>query len=413
MRFVRLPLLLPCFCVAAANLAVIACGSTSGKDSNSGFARREPNATTTRANGADAGNEGPIFGEIDGGGGAVSTSCAPSPANVEIPGNGCDDDGDGTVDNNAVGCDTSFLADGDATAFAKALGLCQTATGPSDTKWGVISATYSNRYNGTGAPNNGQHGILPKFGDVIKPREGASLGVLSTGFAREYDSLTDKGIPFKDPGLNAPLGMQPFASGGVPPSFPKAAAGCPVATDVHDTIVMKLEIKTPANAKGLSFDFNFWSGEWPEFVCSPYNDGFIAYLKSTAFNGGVAENMSFDAQKNPVSVNNGFFDRCTPNTATGCADAASARVAACAGGTAELKGTGFGGPEDAYCAGPPSSSGGATGWLTSTAPVAPGEVITLQFIIWDTGDAALDSSVLIDNFSWVPGEVSVVTQRPK
>jgi hypothetical protein len=47
-----------------------------------------------------------------------------------------------------------------------------------------------------------------------------------------------------------------------------------------------------------------------------------------------------------------------------------------------------------------STGGGATGWLTTKAPVKGGEVITLQFIIWDTGDASFDSSVLIDNFQW-------------
>ena len=41
-----------------------------------------------------------------------------------------------------------------------------------------------------------------------------------------------------------------------------------------------------------------------------------------------------------------------------------------------------------------------------------GETITLEFIIWDTGDAILDSSVLLDNFTWVEGEVTTATDRP-
>ena len=47
-----------------------------------------------------------------------------------------------------------------------------------------------------------------------------------------------------------------------------------------------------------------------------------------------------------------------------------------------------------------STGGGATGWLTSTAPVKGGETITLQLIIWDTGDANWDSSVLVDHVQW-------------
>ena len=71
---------------------------------------------------------------------------------------------------------------------------------------------------------------------------------------------------------------------------------------------------------GIDGDRHFFTSEWPAFVCTDYNDSFIAYLSSKAFNGGKPDNISFDAQKNPVSVNNGFFDRCTPNTIIGCAD---------------------------------------------------------------------------------------------
>lgn len=60
-----------------------------------------------------------------------------------------------------------------------------------------------------------------------------------------------------------------------------------------------------------------------------------------------------------------------------------------------------------------STNGGATGWLSSQAPVQPGEAFTLELMIWDTGDGILDSSVLIDNFSWAEGEVSVATDRPR
>jgi hypothetical protein len=57
-------------------------------------------------------------------------------------------------------------------------------------------------------------------------------------------------------------------------------------------------------------------------------------------------------------------------------------------------------------------SGGATGWLSSQAPVKPGETFTLDLMIWDTGDGDLDSSVLLDNFQWVAGDVAVSTERP-
>jgi hypothetical protein len=68
---------------------------------------------------------------------------------------------------------------------------------------------------------------------------------------------------------------------------------------------------------------------------------------------------------------------------------------------------------DDYCGGKQSVGGGATGWLTSKAPVRGGEIIQLDFLIWNTGDTALDSSVLIDNFTFiVDGVVEIGTDRP-
>ena len=44
--------------------------------------------------------------------------------------------------------------------------------------------------------------------------------------------------------------------------------------------------------------------------------------------------------------------------------------------------------------------GASTGWLTTTAPIAPGEDVTLRFVIFDEGDGIYDSAALIDNFQW-------------
>src|SRR5262249_32635951 len=138
---------------------------------------------------------------------------------------------------------------------------------------------------------------------------------------------------------------------------------------------------------------------------------FLAYLTSSAFNHGAPDNVSFDAQGSPVSVNNGFFDRCTPNSATGCARGATPKTAACPGGETELAGTGFYdlGP---WCAGKQTTGGGATGWLTSSAPVTPGEIVTIELILWDTGDQNYDSSVLVDHVTWMTSQTETGTQRP-
>src|SRR5262249_32705531 len=137
------------------------------------------------------------------------------------------------------------------------------------------------------------------------------------------------------------VAMQPTdAVDDVPPGFPKNNGDCAVdpAATVHDVIDVKLRIKVPANARGITFDFDFWSSEWPDYLCTKYNDAFIEYLTSSALQG-APDNVSLDAQGSPVSVNNGFFDRCTPNSETGCALGATKKTAACGSGDAELAGT--------------------------------------------------------------------------
>jgi hypothetical protein len=396
---------------ALATSAVVACSSAKISGFDDGDA------------GVDNGTTG--GGTLGGGDSGTGKPCAPAKGNYDIPGNNCDDDDDGTVDNPPT-CDDGLASAGSAEDFAKALGICATA---SKDGYGLVSATYTRGYNVTQTPKNEQHGVLPKFGNVVKPREGKMLGVLSTGYAQEYDGAGN--APFggttgsEGGGTIKPNGkdwwnslFNPAGSGKAPPGFPKAAAGCDQLNTLHDMISLKLELKAPQNASGVKFDLNFYSGEWPAYICSPYNDGFIAYLSAKGFNNGTPDNMSFDSKKNPVSVNNGFFDRCTANVMTGCADGAKQATSQCPSGTAELEGTGFG-ATGKWCSGmvnkgsDTSTNGGATGWLTSQAPIQPGETFTLELMIWDTGDGVLDSSVLLDNFGWAEGEVSVATDRPR
>lgn len=392
----------------AGSAAAFACSSSTER---SGFGDGSSGGTSAENGGAFGGGEA----------GAGGKACAPDKANFDIPGNNCDDDADGTVDNPPT-CDDALAQGGDAEDFARAMGICTKA---SDAGYGLVSATFTRGYGRNDAPKAEQHGILGKFGDVIKPREGSKLGVLSTGYAQEFNGGAGK--PFGGvvdtggiiPQMNGKdwwtSGFNP-GNGSAPPGFPKPASGCKQSSEVNDVINVKLELKAPPNASGVKFDFNFFSGEWPAFICSEFNDGFIAYLSAKGFNNGTPDNISFDKDKNPVSVNNGFFDRCTSGVTTGCADNKNA-ASTCPGGAGELAGTGFG-ISGQWCAAfqgggnDTSTNGGATGWLTSQAPVQGGETFTLEFMIWDTGDGILDSSVLLDNFTWVEGEVTTATDRP-
>lgn len=335
--------------VAVPFVALAACSTVAIRD---GFddPAGDDNATGAQTTRADGDGGGPGIGASD------ATAEAPAAPGTEID--------LATV----TACDADLDVDGDVEDFLKAIGLCKMADADSD-EWGVLEAKFTKQLGSSSAnSNSGQHGILPKFGDVLTPREGTRLGVLSTGWAREYNGESG----------TAAFGSSKTWGGG--------------SGGKNDMIVLALKIRVPMNAKSFSFDFNFHSSEWPIFVGSSYNDEFRVNL--------AGENISFDGNNNPVNVNNNFFDRCTPNVRLG-----DGSMSVCEAGTDELDGTGF-----SVVSG--ESRGGATGWLTTSAPVEPGSIIELEFATWDASDSRLDSLVLIDNFKWDADPVTTGTTRP-
>ena len=81
--------------------------------------------------------------------------------------------------------------------------------------------------------------------------------------------------------------MQP--DGDVPNGFPKAAAGARIpARPCTTSSTSRRTIKVPANAQGFPFDFDFYSGEWPEYVCTDFNDSFVAWLRPPRSRGRAA-----------------------------------------------------------------------------------------------------------------------------
>ena len=154
-------------------------------------------------------------------------------------------------------------------------------------------------------------------------------------------------------------------------------------------------------------------------MCKQYNDSFVAFLTSGAYQNGKPGNVAIDANGNPVSVNNGFFDRCSPIGAETFCDAISKSLQAngypppaCAAGAGDLQGPGFDWPGNWCYTDDVTSGGGMTGWLTAQGPVVPSETISLELMIWDTGDWSNDSSVLLDHFRWVADPTAAETNRP-
>lgn len=322
-----------------------------------------------------------------------------NPGAFDFPGNGIDEDCSGTPDDapgsyNAgtaanpkwrTKCDAGLaLTSASAWDHAKAIDLCQTttaaATGPSR-KWGVFEAALV-QANGTSAPNSNSYAIASKFGTNNSPRGGDRMAVYSSGTARAPG----------DSGYVAPNGnIASYGAGtscAFPTGFPKAASGCPNGSgNANDSAGLRLKIRTPTNAKSFSYNFSFFSSEYQEWVCTAYNDSFVALLDSQSPNAPANyKNISFDSNNNPLSVNNGFFSTFGSNS--------------------QLANTGFGGTCSGYYC------GGGTDWLQTSAPIVPGEDITIHFSIWDTGDNAWDSTVLIDNWQWSPNSASIVTTKP-
>ena len=138
---------------------------------------------------------------------------------------------------------------------------------------------------------------------------------------------------------------------------------------VQDLVTLRLGLNVPATANCFSIDFRFLSEEYPDFVNAGKNDGFVAELDTSDFQGDgnsltAPHNFAFDEQGNVVSVN-----------------------------TAGISATNAAG----------SVYGGATSLLRASTPVSPG-AHTVYLSIFDQGDSTYDSAAFLDR--------AVVTNTP-
>lgn len=339
-----------------------------------------------------------------------------NPGAFEVEGNEVDDDCDGVLDEPATSCDAGLSSNsGQALDYARALDLCQTTSEdpnlpPEERTWGVISAELT-LADGSGSPLSVQRSIRSEFGDQNQPSGGANMVVLSTGNAAAPGQSSPNFAAFEGgenlgTSVDAPEDWV-AANGG---EFP--ATGCPGAnpttnTEANDSVMLTLRVRVPTNARSFSTRMFFFTAEYPEWVCSQYNDFFVTLVDSEADNPAdknIAIYTEGDVEV-PVGLNilqtaPGLFAVCESGS-VGCQGELNPWQHSCASGASALGGTGFD-ADDAFnsCNGNGFPVGGGTGWLEMSGNVEPGEVMDIRFAVWDAGGHLFDALVLLDDWRW-------------
>ncbi len=272
-----------------------------------------------------------------------------NPGAFDVPGNNVDDDCNGKIDD-VVACDANIASNTkDGSDFAHAMEMCD--------PW-VVSATFPT------VADDRAHQVAPDWG-AFKVQAGASMAALSNGIAADEDDTgyvaPQTGTNFGKMGTPYPLTPAQFACGNGTLSDP---------TTVNDYTELDVSLKVPTNANSFQLDVNYLTTDAPEWPCSQYDDQALVLLESKSFTGDVL----VDATGRHMSVNSPYMV---------VSDATS------------LQGTGMEVPAQNN-----QLAGGATGWMTITAPATPGDTIKLRFIVFDAQDAIYDSQILADHFRW-------------
>ncbi|MBK8996274.1 MAG: choice-of-anchor L domain-containing protein [Myxococcales bacterium] len=363
-----------------------------------------------------------------------------NPGAVEVVGNGIDDNCNAKVDlfdqEDALPCDQALASNSSTPGdYAKAMGICRTTTenpAKNQKTWGLITAEIL-RADGSALGDARARSIRPKFGTNNVPIEGGSMAVLSSGIAADGTQTNpgpNGGAPsgsnvstthapastvnistctdsrcIKDWFTTANLPLKAANALPVAPNCGSGTSGGPATP--NDSVMLRLRLRAPTNARAFSFNSYFLSAEYPEFVCTSYNDQVIALVDTPSGTPSPIANpvdknlmtyLDSSAKKWPIGINiaagTSLFAVCE-NQATNpsCWDT-DVNSASCAAGISTLLGTGF--DKQGSC-----TIGGGTYWLTTAGNVIPGQIVELRIVVWDVGDTAYDSATLLDGFKWL------------
>ena len=239
--------------------------------------------------------------------------------------------------------------------------------------------------------NAGAFGVRSNFGvaGLFNAREGSQFAVVGSGQVADLNLVTPNGDDNSGPThCNDELGGGNDVGGTLPPPLRTNNVGGDCTQNpallktgdcsntvqeqfdaggaAFDYAELRFVLQVPQDVTSFSYDFAFFSTEYPVYYGTEYNDMYIGWLESEKWTG----NISFDAMGNPISLNAGFLDHRDDN-----------------GQLPALAGT---------C----MRQHAGTNWLQTTAGVTPGETITVVFAIFDLSDPVLDSYIFLDNFKW-------------
>jgi len=148
-------------------------------------------------------------------------------------------------------------------------------------------------------------------------------------------------------------------------------AGGPAIRGNRDVTIFRMNIRVPQGRNCLSFRFRFLTEEFPEFVGTEFNDGFIAEIDESTWDSRAVGDPTIDAPRNFATDSDGNL--ITVN-GVGAANTTAARA----------EGTTY---------------DGATRVLRASTRITPGGHI-LYLSIFDQGDREFDSAVFVDRLTF-------------
>ena len=363
-----------------------------------------------------------------------------NPGALEVVGNGLDDNCNGKTDLfdslDTVACDSGLMSSStNPIDFAKALGICrQTQEQPlllKDKTWGLIDAKIL-RADGSPLQDFEAISIRSGFGSIApSTTEGQSVVVISSGSASDATqtmpgpnggpiggNVSTTHMPSSTVNISSSLFPHTVKDWYATPNPPLKGAnalpnspGCSTSATptANDSVALYLRMRAPTNAKAFSFNSYFFSAEYPEFVCTTYNDQFIALVDTP---NGTPKPIANPIDKNlmtytqggqqwPIGINiakgTSLFAVCDSQASNPLCWDTDVSASSCSLGSSQLMGTGFeaGGGFDSC------TIGGGTFWLTTAGNVIPGDIVELRIAIWDVGDTSYDSLAVLDGFQWL------------